>query len=485
MSSPHKASYTITLRLHIPNSPGMLGVVATRIGELGGSIGAIDLVDAGSDYLVRDMTVDVQDETHAERVARSVRSIEGVELISISDKVFLLHLGGKLSIVPKDPIQTREALSRAYFPGVTRVAKSIQDHPRTVFNLTVKSNTVAVVSDGSAIPELGDIGPEAALPVLEGKAMLFKDFAGVDAFPLAINADGTEDFVRTVKAISPTFGGICLDSIRAPQCFEIEKRLSEEIDLPVFHNNQHGSAVVTLAALFNAAKVVHKEIEDMKVVLVGAGTSGIACAQLLIKAGVGEIIACDRAGILYEGRTENMNPMKEWLAAQTNPMHKRGGILEAADGADVIIAVSAPDALPIEALKHMERDPILFALADPDPEIDPEEAAKYVRILATGRTELPNQITDLLCFPGLFRGALDIRATCINDEMKLAAAQAIAGTIQIGQLCEEYIVPSVFNKEVAAKVADAVACAAVDTGVARRRRPMMGKKRVENPFAAD
>ncbi|NUN96264.1 MAG: NAD-dependent malic enzyme [Candidatus Omnitrophica bacterium] len=482
MSTPQNASYTITLRVHIPNSPGMLGKLATCIGDRGGSIGAIDLVDAGPDHLVRDMTVDVQDERHAERIARAVREIEGVDLISVSDKVFLLHLGGKLSITPKEQIQTRETLSRAYIPGVNRVASSIHDHPRTVFNLTIKSNTIALVTDGSSVLDLGDIGPEAALPVMEGKAMLFKELGGVDAFPICLGTRDAESFVQAVKAIAPTFGGVCLEAVSAPRCHEIEERLIEELDIPVFDDNQHGTAVVVLAALLNAAKVVHKELEDMKIAVAGTGAGGLACVKLLLAAGVREIVTCDSAGIVFDGRLENTTPSKLWLAEHTNHEGLRGGILEAAEGADAFIGVSAPRALPVEALKRMEADPIVFALADPMPEIDPLEASRFARIVATGRSDLPNQISDLLCVPGLFRGALDIRAARINDAMKLAAAHAIAGVIQIGQLCEEYILPSVFNREVPSRVADAVAWAAIDTEVARRRRPMRDRQRDEVPM---
>jgi malate dehydrogenase (oxaloacetate-decarboxylating) len=459
----------------------MLGKIATKIGDVGGSIGAIDLVDATPECLVRDMTVDVQDETHAEKVVRAVREIEGLELTSVSDKVFLLHLGGKISIAPKEPIQTREALSRAYIPGAVRVAKSIYEHPRTAFNLTIKSNSIALVTDGSSVLDLGNIGPEAALPVIEGKAMLFKELAGVDAFPIALGTHDIEGIVQAVKAIAPTFGGICLDSIAAPGCFEIEHRLQEEMDIPVYHDSQHSTAVVVLAALYNAAKVVHKEIEEMKIALAGAGAAGVACVKLLRLAGVREIIACDSAGVIHKGRQENMNPAKAWLAENSNSEGIQGSIVDASEGADVLIGVSAPNTIPLEALKRMERDPIVFLLATPNPDLDPQEAARLARIVATSRSELPNQVIDLLCFPGLFRGALDIRASCINDEMKLAAAQAIAGTIQIGQICEEYIIPSVFNREVASRVADAAACAAIETEVARRRRPMKDRRKEDAP----
>lgn len=468
-------SYTLTLRLEIPNSPGMLGRITTQIGEAGGNIGAIDIVDSLENALIRDITVNVRDEAHGKKVARMVRDIEGVNLISVSDKVFLLHLGGKISVQPKMVIQTREALSRAYTPGVARVCMAIHEHPRTAFNLTIKSNTVAVVTDGTAVLGLGDIGPEAALPVMEGKAMLFKEFGGVDAFPICLNTKDPDEIVAVVKAIAPTFGGINLEDISAPRCFEIERRLKEALDIPVFHDDQHGTAVVVLAAAINAAKVVHKELPDMRAVIMGTGAAGYSCAQMLIHAGIGSVVCCDSAGIIYKGRTDNMNPSKEEIAALTNPDGLRGGVMEACEGADLFIGVSGPGTVTLDAIRKMERDPIVFALANPDPEIDPKEAAKAARIVATGRSDYPNQINNVLCFPGIFRGALDVRAREINEEMKLAAAKAIAGTLRIGELSEEYIIPSVFNKSVVRHVADAVAKAAVESGVARRNRPMKGR----------
>jgi len=468
----YSPSFTITLRLSIANHPGMLGKIATTIGDAGGNLGAIDLVEARKGSLIRDMTVNVRDEAHGEKVSRLVRELEGVELISVSDKVFLLHLGGKISIQPKTRIQTREALSRAYTPGVARVCKSIHEHPRTAFNLTIKSNMVAVVTDGTAVLGLGDIGPLAALPVMEGKAMLFKEFADVDAFPICLDTKDTDEIVRTVKAIAPTFGGINLEDISAPRCFEIERRLRKELDIPVFHDDQHGTAVVVLAATINAAKVVDKDLEDLKTVVLGTGAAGIATSRILLASGMKSIVCCDSTGILYQGRPKNMNPEKEWLVKHTNPNNLKGDVSEACEGADLFIGLARPNLLSIEAVRKMNHDAIVFALSNPDPEIDPHEASKYARIIATGRSDFPNQINNVLCFPGMFRGALDVRAREINEEMKLAAANAIAGAIRIGELSEEYIIPSVFNRDVVHQVANAVAQAAVDTGVARRRRPM-------------
>ena len=468
----YSPSYTLTLRLEIPNRPGMLGIIATTIGGAGGNLGAVDIVDARPGVLVRDITVNVRDEAHGKKICRAVREIEGIELVSVSDKVFLLHLGGKISVEPKIHIRTREALSRAYTPGVARVCMAIHEDPRKAFNLTIKRNMVAVVTDGTAVLGLGDIGPEAALPVMEGKAMLFKDFGGVDAFPICLNTKDPEEIVRIVKAIAPTFGGINLEDISAPRCFVIEERLVNELDIPVFHDDQHGTAVVVLGALLNAAKVVHKAIKDMKVVVLGTGAAGISCSKMLLGAGVKSIVACDRGGTIYEGRMENMNPAKQWLAENTNPERLQGSIVDASEGADLFLGVSGPNTFPVDALKRMARDPIVFALANPTPEIDPRAAAEHARIIATGRSDFPNQINNVLCFPGLFRGALDVRARGINEEMKLAAARAIAATISPDEVSEEYIIPSVFNRAVATNVAEAVAKAAVKTGMARRRRPM-------------
>jgi malate dehydrogenase (oxaloacetate-decarboxylating) len=450
----------------------MLGVVATTIGGAGGNLGAVDIVDARPGLLVRDITVNVRDEAHGEKICRAVREIEGIKFVSVSDKVFLLHLGGKISVESKIKIETREALSRAYTPGVARVCKAIHEDPKKAFNLTIKRNTVAVVTDGTAVLGLGDIGPEAALPVMEGKAMLFKDFGGVNAFPICLNTKDTEEIIQTVKAIAPTFGGINLEDISAPRCFEIERRLIEELDIPVFHDDQHGTAVVVLAATINSAKLVDKKIEDMKVVVLGTGAAGVSCTKMMLGAGVKSLIACDRGGTVHKGRTENMNPAKEWLADNTNKEGVKGSIVEASEGADLFLGVSGPDTFPEEALVRMAHDSIVFALANPTPEIDPEIAAKHARIIATGRSDFPNQINNVLCFPGLFRGALSVRARVINEEMKLAAAKAIADIIQPAELSEEYVIPSVFNRAVADNVAEAVAQAAVDTGVARRRRPM-------------
>ncbi|MCA9429227.1 MAG: NAD-dependent malic enzyme [Candidatus Omnitrophica bacterium] len=477
-SDEFSPSYTLTLRMEIPNSPGMLGQITTKIGGVGGNIGAIDIVDSVGDALIRDITVNVRDEAHGKKVARIVREVDGVKLVSVSDKVFLLHLGGKISVEPKVAIHTREALSRAYTPGVARVCQAIHEHPRTAFNLTIKSNTVAVVTDGTAVLGLGDIGPEAALPVMEGKAMLFKEFGAVDAFPICLRTKDPDEIVAVVKAIAPTFGGINLEDISAPRCFGIEQRLREDLEIPVFHDDQHGTAVVVLAAAINAAKVVDKKISEMKAVILGTGAAGSSCAQILLNAGIAQVICCDSKGIIYQGRKENMNPSKERIAEMTNPERIQGSVMDACSGADIFIGVSGPRTVTADAIKKMARDPIVFALANPDPEIDPHEAATVARIVATGRSDYPNQINNVLCFPGIFRGALDVRAREINEEMKLAAAKAIAGTLRVGELSEDYIIPSVFNKAVVRHVAEAVAKAAVETGVARRKRPLKDRAEV-------
>lgn len=460
--------YSLTLRLRFANRPGMLGRVTSTIGEAGGDIGAVDIVEAGGGQIVRDITVAAGDETHGEEIVATVAKLPDVTVVNVSDRVFLRHLGGKIEIRNKRPLQTRADLSMAYTPGVARVCMAIHNDPQKVFNLTIKRNTIAVVTDGTAVLGLGDIGPAAALPVMEGKAMLFKEFGGVDAFPICLDTKDPDEIVRTVKAIAPGLGGINLEDISAPRCFEIEDRLKRELDIPVFHDDQHGTAVVVLAALINALKIVEKRIEDIKVVVSGVGAAGVACSKILINAGVKNIIGCDRAGAIYSGRTEHMNVAKQWYAENTNPEGLRGALDEVIAGADLYLGLSGPGTIEAESLSRMNRDAIVFALANPTPEVMPEDAAPYVRVMATGRSDYPNQINNVLCFPGIFRGALDCRASDINEEMKLAAAYAIAAIVSDDELSQDYIIPSVFNRRVAPAVAAGVEDAARRTGVARR-----------------
>ncbi|MDX2043138.1 MAG: malic enzyme-like NAD(P)-binding protein [Acidobacteriota bacterium] len=462
--------YSITLRLRLANRPGMLGHVTSAIGEAGGNIGAIDIVEVGAHHLIRDITVAAGDDEHAESIAKAVGEVDGVTVINVSDRTFLRHIGGKIEIANKRPLQNRSDLSIAYTPGVARVCMAIHKDPEKVYNLTIKRNCIAVVTDGTAVLGLGDIGPAAALPVMEGKAMLFKEFAGVDAFPICLDTKDPDEIVRTVKAIAPAFGGINLEDIASPRCFEVEQRLKRELDIPVFHDDQHGTAVVVMAALINALKIVGKKIEDIKIVVVGVGAAGTACTKMLLSAGAKNVVGCDIHGAVYRGRTEGMNEAVEWYANNTNPDNLQGSLADIIAGADLFLGLSGPGVLKVEMLQKMNRDPIVFALANPTPEIMPEEAWPYVKVMATGRSDYPNQINNVLCFPGIFRGALDCRASDINEEMKMAAAQAIASGIGAEELHPEYIIPSVFNRQVAPLVAKAVEEAARRSGVARRER---------------
>jgi malate dehydrogenase (oxaloacetate-decarboxylating) len=469
-SSVQPGGYTLTVRTAYPNTVGMLGKIASAIGRAGGDIGAVDIVQSTRDMMVRDITFMARDIDHAHQVTEAIKSVEKVSLRSISDPVFLLHLGGKIEVTSRVPLNTRGDLSAAYTPGVARVCQAIYSEPVAVWSLTVKGNSVAVVTDGTAVLGLGNIGPLAALPVMEGKAILFKEFGGVDAWPICLNTTDTDEIVRTVKAIAPVFGGINLEDIAAPRCFEIEARLKEELDIPVFHDDQHGTAVVVLAGLINALKIVKKEPADLKVVFLGVGAAGVACSKILMTVGVKDIIGVDRAGTLYKGRREHMNPEKAWYAEHTNPRQVKGDLAKAIKGADVFIGLSGPGMLTVDHLKAMGRDPIVFAMANPDPEIMPEEAEPYVRVMATGRSDYPNQINNVLCFPGFFRGLLDAHATTVNEEMKIAAAEAIAAQVNDRELHEEYIIPSVFNRHVARAVARAVSDTAYRTGAATRHR---------------
>ncbi len=468
MSNLPVASYSLTVRVRIANRPGMLGTVTSAIGTEGGDIGAIDIVEVGREAVTRDITFKASDEAHGQRITDRLRTLDGVTVVNVSDRTFLMHLGGKIEVRGRVAVKTRDDLSMAYTPGVARVCMAIHDDPEKAYTLTIKQNTVAVVTDGSAVLGLGDIGPNGAQPVMEGKALIFKEFAGVDAFPLCLNTKNVDEIVLIVKAIAPVFGGINLEDISAPRCFEIEERLQKALDIPVFHDDQHGTAVVVLAALLNALKVAGKKLADAKIVFTGAGASAIATAKLLMLEGARHIIGCDRAGTLYRGRTENMNPMKQWFAEHTNPEKLRGSAGDALKGADVFIGLSGPGVVSLKDIQAMNKNAIVFAMANPTPEIMPEEAGPYVKVMATGRSDYPNQINNSCCFPGFFRGMLDVRARSVNDDMKLAAAHALAGIVTDAELSEEYITPSMFNPRVVPTVSAAVAEAAVRTGVARR-----------------
>jgi len=472
------ASYGLTLSIRLPQQPGSFARVAAVIGGAGAILGAIDLVSVEHGEVIRDVTVACADAAHGEAVVAAVRTLDGVAVESVMDRTFKLHQGGKIEVTPKVAVKSRDDLSMAYTPGVARVCSAIHQDPERAWELTTKGNMVAVVTDGSAVLGLGDIGPQAALPVMEGKAMLFKEFAYVDAFPLCLATKDVDEIVAFVKAAAPGFGGINLEDIAAPRCFEIERRLSAELDIPVFHDDQHGTAIVVLAALLNALRVVGKRADQIKVVVVGAGAAGVASAEIILAHGVRELLVCDVDGVLYPDRP-GLDPHRIALAARTNPHGARGTANELLAGADVLVGVSGPGAVSVAAVRTMAPDAIVFAMANPVPEIQPEEVRDAAAIMATGRSDYPNQINNVLAFPGVFRGALDARASTVNEAMKLAAAQAIAGVIADDELHAEYIIPSVFNRQVAEAVAAAVAEAAADSGVARASREAVESRRAE------
>jgi malate dehydrogenase (oxaloacetate-decarboxylating) len=467
MEAIPSASYSFTLRVEFPHRAGSLGKILTVIGEADGLVGAVDIVRMRQDKTIRDITVNARDSEHGQRVVEAVEELPEVKVVNVSDRTFLMHIGGKIEVRSKLQIRTRDDLSMVYTPGVARVCRAIHEDPERAFNLTIKRNTVAVVSDGTAVLGLGDIGPRAAMPVMEGKAALFKQFANVDAFPICLDTKDTEEIIQAVKNMAPGFGGINLEDISAPRCFEIEERLKKELDIPVFHDDQHGTAVVVLAALINSLKITGKTFDDLRVVVNGVGASGVACAKIIMAAGATNVVGCDSKGIVHEGR-EDLNPAKRWFAENTNPEGRTGDLAEAVRGADLFLGLSAPDVLTVEDLKTMNEDPIIFAMANPDPEIRPEVAMGHARIIATGRSDYPNQINNVLCFPGIFRGALDVRAHEIDEGMKLAAANAMADVIPEEELSEDYIIPSVFDERVAPAVAEAVSERAKETGSARR-----------------
>jgi malate dehydrogenase (oxaloacetate-decarboxylating) len=468
MSPSPSAQYSLTIRVEISDRPGMLGLVASAIGTAGASIGSIDLVEVKEDVLLRDITVDATGAEHWDEITAALEAIDGVTVIDKTDRTFLLHIGGKIEQKNKTPLKTRADLSMAYTPGVARVCTAIAEDPDKAFQYTIKRNTVAVVSDGTAVLGLGDIGPRAAMPVMEGKAMLFKEFANVDAFPICLDTKDPDEIVAAVRHMAPTFGGINLEDISAPRCFEIEDRLKAELDIPVFHDDQHGTAIVTLAALINACKLTGKSLADLRVLIIGLGAAGVAVTKILMEAGVRHIIGADSRGVLSVDRGDyqdgSMPPIKRWYAEATNPDRLGGTPATVIDGIDLLIGLSGAKVFPADALARMNRDAMVFAMANPTPEVSPEEAAPYARIVATGRSDYPNQINNVLAFPGVFRGALDVRAPQITEAMKMAAARAIADIVPESELREDYIIPSVFNRDVAPAVAQAVSAEARRAG---------------------
>jgi malate dehydrogenase (oxaloacetate-decarboxylating) len=450
------ASYSITMRLHLdPDDPKAVGHVTTAIGEADGIVVAMDFVETVGDVLVLDVTANAWDGDHAERISDAVDALDGIEVHRSSDRTFLLHLKGKLEVRSTVPLKTRDDLSMAYTPGVARVCLAIADDPEDARRLTIKGNTVAIVSDGSAVLGLGDIGPEAAMPVMEGKAVLFKRFAEIDAWPVCVNASTADEIVAVVEAIAPAYGGINLEDIAAPKCFEVEDRLKASLQIPVFHDDQHGTAIVVLAALHNALRIVGKELSQLTVAMAGAGAAGVAITKLLLREGVADILVADRSGILDRER-HDLDGSKAWLAANTNHQKRTGTLRDAVRGADVFVGVSGPNVLDPADIGTMATDPIVFALANPDPEVDPVGAGEYAAVVATGRSDYPNQINNVLAFPGVFRGALDARARFITEEMKVAAARALADVIEPDQLRATYIIPSPFDERVVSTVAAAV-----------------------------
>ena len=461
------AGNSITIRIEFHQNSQALADVLATISSHEAHVGAIDIIHVKKDLVTRDITVQTAGVDHGDEIVATLKAMDHINVVNVSDRTFLLHLGGKIETKCKVPVNTREKLSMAYTPGVARVCMAIHEDKKKAYNLTIKKNTVAIVSDGTAVLGLGDIGPEAAMPVMEGKAMLFKSFADVDAFPLCLDTKDTEEIISIVKAIAPTFGGVNLEDISAPRCFEIERRLKEELDIPIFHDDQHGTAVVMTAAFLNALKLTKKKAEDLKIVVAGVGAAGTACTKMLLAAGAKNIIGCDRKGALTRDR-DDLNDAKKAYAAITNPNQESGSIKDVVKGADVFVGLSGPNVIDVEDLKNMNAEPFVFAMSNPTPEIMPDIAYPHVAVMATGRSDFPNQINNVLCFPGIFKGALKCQASDINEEMKLAAANAIAECIPEESLCADYIIPSVFDKNVVSAVTTAVIKAARETGVARK-----------------
>ena len=454
-------SFSLTIRVALPNQPGMLARITSAIASVGGNFGQIDLIEQTRATTIRDITVDAYSTEHSEEIVQAVNGLPDIKVIDVYDRTFNLHRGGKISVESKISLKRQSDLAMAYTPGVARICTAIANDPQQVYNLTIKNNTVAIVTDGSAVLGLGNLGPAAALPVMEGKAMLFKEFAGIDAFPICLNTQDTDEIIRTVQNIAPVFGGVNLEDISSPRCFEIEARLRETLDIPIFHDDQHGTAIVSLAALINALKLVKKTIAEVCIVINGAGAAGVAIARLLRKAGAQNIIMCDSKGVLSQDRTD-MNPEKLEFAVPSS-----GTLEDAIAGADVFLGVSAPGVLTRSMVRLMAENPIVFAMANPIPEIQPELIMEDAAIVATGRSDYPNQINNVLAFPGIFRGALDCKAATITTSMYLEAAYAIASLVSPSQLDKEHIIPSVFDERVAIAVAGAVQLAARSEGIAR------------------
>ena len=471
MATP-SAQFSLTLRVELPHESGTLGKVTAAITRVGGSIVAVDTMEAHGSGTLREITIDCESQDHRGKVIKAVQGVREAKLIEKIDRTFELHRGGKISTALATPVRTRDALSMAYTPGVARVCSAIAENRQKAFKYTIKANTVAVVSDGTAVLGLGDIGPEAAMPVMEGKAMLFKEFAGVDAFPICLDTKDPDKIVETVRLLAPTFGGINLEDISSPRCFELEQRLIEALDIPVFHDDQHGTAIVVLAALINACRLTGRRIEDLSAVIVGAGAAGVAVAKIMMNSGITNVVACDRAGAIHTGREDyeagSMNAPQAWLAENTNADCRSGTPAEVLEGTDLFVGLSGPGIISAGDLGRMNPEPFVFAMANPNPEVRPEDAAPYARVMATGRSDYPNQINNVLAFPGIFRGALDVRARAITEEMKLAAAKGIAGTVAQEELAEDYIIPSVFNRDVSQEVSRAVAEEAERAGAIRR-----------------
>jgi malate dehydrogenase (oxaloacetate-decarboxylating) len=452
---PTSASYGITVRVYAKPSAAVVGALTTAVGAAGGLVTAVDVSESRTDRITVDVTCSAANGDHAAELVEALRAVDGVTVHRVSDRTFLLHLGGKIKIESKVPLRTRDDLSMAYTPGVGRVSLALAAHPEDVAKLTVKGNAVAVVTDGSAVLGLGNLGPGAALPVMEGKAALFKRFADIDAWPICLDTQDTDEIVRIVRGISPGFGGINLEDISAPRCFEIERRLRAELDIPVFHDDQHGTAIVVLAALRNALRCVSKELSSVRIVVAGGGAAGTAIVTLLLAADVRHVLVWDREGILSP-TDPSLSPAKRDLATRTNPAGVTGDLHDALRGADVFIGVSAPNVLDASWLPDMAPSPVVFALANPDPEVHVDEAQRYAAVLATGRSDYPNQINNVLAFPGVFRGLLDARARDVTVPMLLGAAEALARCVSDEQLNASYIVPSVFDPAVPGAVAAAV-----------------------------